>query len=407
MALVSLLVEYVMGGQKRLDPKSPDSYKAVKAESQRTRFADVHGCEEAKDELQELVEFLRNPAKFSNLGGKLPKGVLLVGPPGTGKTLLARAVAGEAGVPFFYMSASEFDEVFVGVGARRVRDLFAAAKAKAPAIIFIDELDAMGGKRSARDVAYNKQTLNQLLTELDGFDQNTNVIIIAATNFPKLLDSALTRPGRFDRHVTVPLPDARGRIAILKHHASKVKMASDVNLDAIAAITSGLSGADLANLINQAAVRASKLKASSVQREHIEWAKDKVIMGAEKKSMVISDKEKLMTAYHEAGHALMQLHHESTSDKQKLYKVTILPRGMSLGHTASLPEMDTYSSTATDMSAAIGFALGGKMAEELIYGDRHTTTGVSSVSQTHLRPNRRRIYRKGGLPADFNANAGS
>jgi ATP-dependent metalloprotease len=378
MALVSLLVEYLMGGQKRPDSRLTNDYKTVKAESQKVRFTDVHGCDEAKDELQELVDFLRDPAKFSNLGGKLPKGVLLVGPPGTGKTLLARAVAGEAGVPFFYMSASEFDEVFVGVGARRVRDLFAAAKSKAPAIIFIDELDAMGGKRSARDSASNKQTLNQLLTELDGFDQNTNIIIIAATNFPQLLDNALTRPGRFDRHVTVPLPDVRGRIAILKHHSSKIKMDKTVNLDSIAAITSGLSGAELANIVNQAAVRASKLKAQAVQGEHFEWAKDKVIMGAEKKSMVISDKEKLMTAYHEAGHALMQLHHEPTSSKRKLYKVTILPRGMSLGHTAWLPEMDTYSHTANDMLVGIAVALGGKMAEELIYGDRYTTTGVSS-----------------------------
>ena len=215
----------------------------VKAENQKARFSDVHGCDEAKEELQDLVEFLKNPDKFNTLGGKLPKGVLLVGPPGTGKTLLARAVAGEAGVPFFYMSGSEFDEVYVGVGAKRVRDLFAGAKAKSPAIVFIDELDAIGGRRNSRDAAYVKQTLNQLLTELDGFEQNSGVIILAATNFPELLDKALTRPGRFDRHVVVGLPDARGRIAILKHHAAKIKAAKDVDVEGIALTTSGLSGA--------------------------------------------------------------------------------------------------------------------------------------------------------------------
>ncbi|CRK16212.1 hypothetical protein BN1708_017461, partial [Verticillium longisporum] len=256
----------------------------VRAENQTTKFADVHGATEAKDELQELVDFLRNPDKFSTLGGKLPKGILLVGPPGTGKTLLARAVAGEAGVPFFYMSGSEFDEVYVGVGAKRVRDLFTSAKSKSPAIIFIDELDAIGGKRNARDASYVKQTLNQLLTELDGFEQNSGVIIIAATNFPEALDKALTRPGRFDRHVTVSLPDVRGRIDILKHHAKKIKAAPEINFEAIAASTSGLSGAELENIVNQAAVRASRLKETAVTMRDFEWAKDKVIMGAERKT---------------------------------------------------------------------------------------------------------------------------
>ncbi|CRK36730.1 hypothetical protein BN1723_018632, partial [Verticillium longisporum] len=266
----------------------------VRAENQTTKFADVHGATEAKDELQELVDFLRNPDKFSTLGGKLPKGILLVGPPGTGKTLLARAVAGEAGVPFFYMSGSEFDEVYVGVGAKRVRDLFTSAKDKSPAIIFIDELDAIGGKRNARDASYVKQTLNQLLTELDGFEQNSGVIIIAATNFPEALDKALTRPGRFDRHVTVSLPDVRGRIDILKHHAKKIKAAPEINFEAIAASTSGLSGAELENIVNQAAVRASRLKETAVTMRDFEWAKDKVIMGAERKT-VIGEKEKEMT----------------------------------------------------------------------------------------------------------------
>jgi ATP-dependent metalloprotease len=348
----------------------------AKAENQKARFNDVHGCDEAKEELQELVDFLRNPDKFSNLGGKLPKGVLLVGPPGTGKTLLARAVAGEAGVPFFFMSGSEFDEVYVGVGAKRVRDLFNAAKAKSPSIVFIDELDAIGGKRNSRDATYVRQTLNQLLTEMDGFAQNSGVIILAATNFPESLDKALTRPGRFDRHVVVSLPDVRGRIAILKHHAQKIKMGTDVNIEAIASRTSGLSGAELENIVNQAAVHASKTKAKSVMQTHFEWAKDKVIMGAEKRSMVITPKEKEMTAYHEAGHALVAYYSKDSSGE--LYKVTVLPRGQSLGHTAFLPEMDKYSYTVRDYLGRIDRAMGGKVAEEIVYGNELVTSGVSA-----------------------------
>ncbi|KAL7623643.1 i-AAA protease yme1 [Parahypoxylon ruwenzoriense] len=350
----------------------------VKSEHQKTRFSDVHGADEAKEELQEMVEFLRNPEKFSQLGGKLPKGILLVGPPGTGKTLLARAVAGEAGVPFFYMSGSEFDEVYVGVGAKRVRELFAAAKSKSPAIVFIDELDAIGGRRNTRDAAYVKQTLNQLLTELDGFDQTSGVIIIGATNFPELLDKALTRPGRFDRHVVVDLPDVRGRLAILKHHAKKIKAAKDVDLEAIALGTPGLSGAELENIVNQAAVHASKAKASSVRKEDFDWAKDRVIMGAERKTMVISAEEKEMTAYHEAGHALVNL---LTNSGQSLYKVTVLPRARTLGHTASLPEMDKYSYTISNYLARIDMALGGKLAEEIVYGLNQVTSGASSDLQ--------------------------
>jgi len=350
----------------------------VKAEQQKARFSDVYGVDEAKEELQDMVEFLRNPEKFSQLGGKLPKGILLVGPPGTGKTLLARAVAGEAGVPFFYMSGSEFDEVYVGVGAKRVRELFTAAKAKSPAIVFIDELDAIGSRRHSRDAAYAKQTLNQLLTELDGFDQGSNVIIIGATNFPQSLDKALTRPGRFDRHVRVDLPDVRGRLAILQHHAKKIKADTDVDLQAIAQTTSGLSGAELENIVNQAAVHASKNKAKSVGKWDFDWAKDKVILGAEKKSMVISAEEKLMTAYHEAGHALVQLFSKGSSDV--LYKVTILPRGPSLGHTAWLPEMDKYSYTVDNFLARIDTSLGGKLAEEIVYGPNKVTGGASSVS---------------------------
>jgi ATP-dependent metalloprotease len=361
-------------------PTKVDSIDA-KAENQKARFSDVHGCDEAKEELQELVEFLRNPEKFNTLGGKLPKGVLLVGPPGTGKTLLARAVAGEAGVPFFYMSGSEFDEIYVGVGAKRVRELFSAAKAKAPSIIFIDELDAIGGRRNSRDATYVRQTLNQLLTEMDGFSQNSGVILLGATNFPESLDKALTRPGRFDRHVVVSLPDVRGRIAILKHHAKNIKMGNDVNLEAIAARTPGLSGAELENIVNQAAIRASKEKASAVMHSHFEWAKDKILMGAEKRSMVITPKEKEMTAYHEAGHALVAYYSKDTAGE--LYKVTVLPRGRSLGHTAFLPAMDKYSYQVRDYLGLIDRAMGGKAAEEIVYGNEFVTSGVSAVSFHH------------------------
>lgn len=372
LVVASLLVEAVLPIRK-LGSRNDNQ---AKAEHQTVRFSDVHGCDEAKEELQELVEFLKNPESFSTLGGKLPKGVLLVGPPGTGKTLLARAVAGEAEVPFFFMSGSEFDEMYVGVGAKRVRDLFAAAKTKAPAIVFIDELDAIGGKRNTRDAAYVKQTLNQLLTELDGFEQNSNVIILAATNFPELLDKALVRPGRFDRHVVVGLPDVRGRLAILKHHMKKVKVGQDVRIEALAAGTVGFSGAELENIVNQAAVHASKAKAQAVSMFDFEWAKDKIMMGAEKKSMVISEEEKEMTAYHEAGHALVTMYTPGTI---QLHKVTIMPRGMSLGMTTHLLEMDKYSQQMLECQAQIDVCMGGKVAEELKYGPDRVTSGVSQV----------------------------
>ena len=349
----------------------------AKTENQTARFSDVHGCDEAKEELQELVEFLKNPEKFSTLGGKLPKGVLLVGPPGTGKTLLARAVAGEAGVPFFYMSGSEFDEVYVGVGAKRVRDLFSNARAKAPAIIFIDELDAIGSKRNERDPAYVKQSLNQLLTELDGFSQDTGVIILAATNFPQLLDKALTRPGRFDRNVVVPNPDVRGRLSILKHHMRNVQIGKDVETEYLARGTTGFSGADLENLVNQAAIRASKNQSPNVSMLDFEWAKDKILMGAERRSMVIREDEKLMTAYHEGGHALVALY---TKYATPLYKATIMPRGNALGVTHSMPEMDKYSMQKREILANIDTSMGGLVAEELIYGEDSVTTGCSQVS---------------------------
>ena len=354
----------------------------AKPELQTTRFTDVHGCDEAKDELQELVEFLKNPDRFSTLGGKLPKGVLLVGPPGTGKTLLARAVAGEAGVPFFYMSGSEFDEVYVGVGAKRVRDLFSAARGKSPAIIFIDELDAIGSKRHERDAAYAKQTLNQLLTELDGFDQNSGVIIIGATNFPQSLDKALTRPGRFDRNVVVPLPDVRGRISILKHHMRNIRTDGTVDPAIIARGCPGFSGAEIENIVNQAAIRASKNKAQKVTIDDLMWAKDKILMGAERRSAVIQQKDKVMTAYHEGGHALVAMLTESSTP---LYKATIMPRGHALGLTQMLPELDKVSETKKEMLAQIDVSMGGKVAEELVYGPDNVTTGASSDIQSATR----------------------
>ena len=351
----------------------------VQPQHQTVRFSDVHGCDEAKDELQELVEFLMNPEKFNQLGGKLPKGVLLVGPPGTGKTMLARAVAGEAGCPVFYMSGSEFDELYVGVGAKRVRDLFAQARNKAPAIIFIDELDAVGSKRNARDPAYAKQTLNQLLTELDGFSPSTGVILIAATNYPESLDKALTRPGRFDRHVTVPLPDVRGRIQIIKHHMRNVPVAADVDATNLARATSGFSGADLENLINQAAVHASRMKYKKVNAANFEWAKDKIMMGAEAKSRMIREKDKVMTAYHEAGHCLVNLNTPSTDD---LYKMTIIPRGRALGVTHMLPEMDAVSRGYDQYLSTIDVCMGGRAAEELIYGPNKVTSGIAHDVQS-------------------------
>jgi len=347
----------------------------VKPEDQTTRFSDVKGCDEAIDELQEVVDFLKSPDKYNKLGGKLPKGVLMVGPPGTGKTLLARAVAGEAGVPFFYMSGSEFDEVYVGVGAKRVRELFTNAKAKAPAIVFIDELDAMGGKRNERDASYHMQTLNQMLTELDGFDQTSGVVFIAATNFPQMLDKALTRPGRFDRQVVVGLPDVRGRMALLEQKTKDMQIGPDVDTEILARGTSGMSGADLENLVNQAAVHASKNGGRKVDMASMEWARDRILMGAERRSAVIQDKDKLMTAYHEAGHALVAMY---TPGAYPLYKCTIMPRGQALGVTSYMPEIDEVSRSKLQYNSQIDIAMGGKAAEELIYGEPKVTSGCSS-----------------------------
>lgn len=349
--------------------------KLVDVSELTVRFKDVCGCDEARAELEEIVDFLKDPARYTGLGGKLPKGVLLTGPPGTGKTLLARATAGEAGVPFFFMSGSEFDELYVGVGAKRIRELFSQAREKSPAIIFIDELDAIGGKRNPKDQAYAKQTLNQLLVELDGFSQTSGIIIIGATNFPESLDKALTRPGRFDKEVVVDLPDVRGRVDILKHHMENVETSEDVEPSIIARGTPGLSGAELMNLVNQAAVHASQLSAPAVDMSHFEWAKDKILMGAAKKKMVITDESRRNTAYHEAGHAIMAMYSPGATP---LYKATILPRGRALGVTFQLPEMDKVDMTKRECFARLDVCMGGKIAEEMVHGKDNVTSGCSS-----------------------------
>ncbi|MGO4916202.1 ATP-dependent zinc metalloprotease FtsH [Pseudogemmobacter sp. W21_MBD1_M6] len=347
----------------------------------RVTFDDVAGIDEAKDELEEIVEFLRNPQKFSRLGGKIPKGALLVGPPGTGKTLLARAIAGEAGVPFFTISGSDFVEMFVGVGASRVRDMFEQAKKNAPCIVFIDEIDAVGRSRGVGYGGGNderEQTLNQLLVEMDGFEANEGIIIVAATNRPDVLDPALLRPGRFDRQVQVPNPDIKGREKILGVHARKTPLGPDVDLRIIARGTPGFSGADLANLVNEAALAAARIGRRFVTMEDFENAKDKVMMGAERRSMVMSEDEKKLTAYHEAGHAIVGL---NVPQHDPIHKATIIPRGRALGLVLSLPERDQLSVTKTKYTSKIAMAMGGKVAEELIFGPEQVTSGASSDIQ--------------------------
>jgi len=338
-------------------------------------FKDVKGVDEAKSELEEIVAYLRNPGKFTKLGGKLPKGVLLVGPPGTGKTMLAKAIAGEAGVPFFYASGSDFEEMFVGVGARRVRDLFAAAKRHSPCIIFLDEVDAIGGKRNPKDQTYQRMTLNQLLVELDGFKANEGVIVIAATNFASSLDNALVRPGRFDRTVTVSNPDVLGREQILESHFKGVGRGPDVDLNVIARGTPGMSGADLANLVNVAALKAAQDDLPAVTMYTMEWAKDRIQMGAERRSAVIPDAEKRLTAYHEGGHAVVALH---TPGANPVHKATVMPRGQALGFILQLPEKDELSLSRRQLQARLDVAMGGRVAEELIFGTEAVTTGASS-----------------------------
>ena len=341
-------------------------------------FSDVAGIDEAKEEVGEIVDFLKDPSKFQRLGGKIPRGVLMVGPPGTGKTLLAKAIAGEAKVPFFTISGSDFVEMFVGVGASRVRDMFDQAKKQAPCIIFIDELDAVGRHRGAGlggGHDEREQTLNQMLVEMDGFEGNEGVIVIAATNRPDVLDPALLRPGRFDRRVVVPLPDIRGRELILKVHMRKVPLDDDVKPSLIARGTPGFSGADLANLVNEAALFAARLNKRVVSMEEFEKAKDKIMMGAERRSMVMSEKEKLNTAYHEAGHAIVGY---CVPDHDPVYKVTIMPRGNALGVTMYLPEEDRYSFSKSTLESNISTLFGGRIAEEMTLGPDHVTTGASN-----------------------------
>ncbi|MBX3504518.1 MAG: ATP-dependent zinc metalloprotease FtsH [Parvibaculum sp.] len=344
----------------------------------RVMFDDVAGIDEAKDDLTEIVDFLRDPAKFQRLGGRIPKGVLLVGPPGTGKTLLARAIAGEANVPFFTISGSDFVEMFVGVGASRVRDMFEQAKKNAPCIIFIDEIDAVGRHRGAGLGGGNderEQTLNQLLVEMDGFEPNEGIILIAATNRPDVLDPALLRPGRFDRQVVVPNPDVVGREKILKVHMKKVPLAPDVDARTIARGTPGFSGADLANLVNEAALMAARRGKRLVTMAEFEDAKDKVMMGAERRSMVMSEEEKRLTAYHEGGHALVALHMPASDP---IHKATIIPRGRALGMVMRLPERDQVSVTRAKLNADLAVAMGGRLAEEIIFGHDKVTSGASS-----------------------------
>ncbi|HLB42566.1 MAG TPA: ATP-dependent zinc metalloprotease FtsH [Gammaproteobacteria bacterium] len=355
--------------------------RLLNSDQVKVTFADVAGCDEAKEEVKELVDFLKDPGKFQRLGGKIPRGVLLVGPPGTGKTLLAKAVAGEAKVPFFTISGSDFVEMFVGVGASRVRDMFEQAKKQAPCIIFIDEIDAVGRHRGAGlggGHDEREQTLNQLLVEMDGFQGNEGVIVIAATNRPDVLDPALLRPGRFDRQVMVGLPDIKGREQILKVHSRKVPLANDVDVLVIARGTPGFSGADLANIVNEAALFAARANKRAVDMEDFERAKDKVIMGTERRSMVMSEEEKKLTAYHEAGHAIVGL---NVPEHDPVHKVTIIPRGRALGVTMFLPEGDRYNYTREYLESKISSLFGGRIAEEVIFGMNKVTTGASNDIQ--------------------------
>ena len=358
-------------------------------------FQDVAGAEEAKEEVSEMVDFLRDPSKFQKLGGKIPKGVLMVGPPGTGKTLLARAIAGEAKVPFFTISGSDFVEMFVGVGASRVRDMFEQAKKHAPCIIFIDEIDAVGRHRGAGlggGHDEREQTLNQLLVEMDGFEGNEGVIVIAATNRPDVLGPALLRPGRFDRQVVVPLPDVRGREQILKVHMRKIPAAEDVKASVLARGTPGFSGADLANLVNEAALFAARANKKLVDMEDMEKAKDKIMMGAERRSIVMSESEKKLTAYHEAGHAIVG---RLVPDHDPVHKVSIIPRGRALGVTLFLPEKDRYSMSKRQLESQISSLFGGRVAEELIFGPEHVTTGASNDIERATELARKMVTRFG------------
>lgn len=369
-ALTALLDEKGMGRAMGLNSKH-----VQEAEDIDISFDDVKGVDEAKAELEEIVEYLRNPGKFTRLGGKLPRGLLLTGPPGTGKTLLAKAIAGEADVPFFFASGSQFEEVYVGLGAKRVRELFEAAKKKSPSIIFIDEIDAVGGTRKLKDQSALKMTLNELLVQLDGFEENNGIIVVGATNFAEALDTALLRPGRFDKHVAVPLPDVGGRKQILEMYGSKTELSADVDLSVLARGTTGFSGADLYNLMNQAALKASIDGLSSITMAVLEFAKDKILMGSERRTAVITPKTARITAFHEAGHALVAT---LTKGAQPIHKATIMPRGNSLGMVTMLPEGDQTSQSLMEMRAFMDVAMGGRVAEELIFGEDNITSGAMS-----------------------------
>jgi cell division protease FtsH len=381
LGLWFFLLRQLQAGGSRAFAFGKSKAKLLAGDTPKVTFADVAGADEAKYELQEIIEFLKDPQKFTRLGGRLPKGALLVGPPGTGKTLLAKAVAGEAGRPFFSMSGSDFVEMFVGVGASRVRDLFEQGKAHAPCIIFIDEIDAVGRHRGAGlggGHDEREQTLNQLLVEMDGFESNDGVILLAATNRPDVLDPALLRPGRFDRQIVVDAPDVRGREQILRIHTRKIPLSSDVRLDIIAKGTPGMAGADLANLVNEAAVLAARRNKTLVDMQDFEEAKDKVTLGVERRSLVLNEDDRKLTAYHEAGHAVVSLH---TIGADPIHKVTIVPRGRALGLMASLPERDRYGHTREWLVGRLTISFGGRVAEEIVFGPDMVTTGAGSDIQ--------------------------
>jgi cell division protease FtsH len=385
LAVWIFLSRQMQGGAGRAMGFGKSKAKLLTETQGRVTFEDVAGVDEAKEDLQEIVEFLRDPQKFQRLGGRIPRGVLLVGPPGTGKTLLARAIAGEAGVPFFSISGSDFVEMFVGVGASRVRDMFEQAKKNAPCIIFVDEIDAVGRHRGAGLGGGNderEQTLNQLLVEMDGFEANEGIILIAATNRPDVLDPALMRPGRFDRQIQVPNPDFIGREKILKVHARKVPLAPDVDLKVVARGTPGFSGADLMNLVNEAALLAARRSKRIVTNQEFEDARDKIMMGAERRTLVMTDEEKKLTAYHEGGHALVSLNMPGSIP---IHKATIIPRGRALGMVQGLPERDQISQTYEQLVAMLAMAMGGRVAEELIFGAAKTTSGAASDIQQATR----------------------
>jgi len=395
LGLIIFMLRQMQQGGNRAFAFGKSKAKLLTGDTPKITFADVAGCDEAKQELEEIIDFLKDPQKFQRLGGRLPKGALLVGPPGTGKTLLAKAVAGEAGRPFFSMSGSDFVEMFVGVGASRVRDLFEQGKSHAPCIIFIDEIDAVGRHRGAGlggGHDEREQTLNQLLVEMDGFESNDGVILLAATNRPDILDPALLRPGRFDRQIVVDMPDVKGREQILRVHTRKIPLAANVNLEQIAKGTPGLSGAELSNIVNEAALLAARRNKPAVDDADLEDAKDKVMLGLERKSMVLSEEERKLTAYHEGGHALVSL---KIPGLDPLHKVTIVPRGRALGLTFSLPEEDRHNYTKAYILGRLAMAYGGRVAEELVFGADKVTTGAAQDIQQATEMARRMVTQFG------------